>query len=57
MRRFLTTLLLATSFFSVLPAQAQDCAAEPEPIVAAGDPGKFSAEQPTVLRVDRISCC
>ena len=47
MRHFLTTLLLAASLTIVVPASAQE--ATPEPIVTAGDPTKFSADQPTVL--------
>jgi NAD(P)-dependent dehydrogenase (short-subunit alcohol dehydrogenase family) len=49
MRNFFITLaVIATGIFAA-PVFAQDADSNPEPIVTAGDPGKFSADQPTVF--------
>jgi NAD(P)-dependent dehydrogenase (short-subunit alcohol dehydrogenase family) len=49
MRNFFITLaVIATGIFAA-PVFAQDTDGNPEPIVTAGDPGKFSADQPTVF--------
>jgi NAD(P)-dependent dehydrogenase (short-subunit alcohol dehydrogenase family) len=49
MRNFFITLaVIATGIFAA-PVFAQDTDGNPEPIVTVGDPGKFSADQPTVF--------